>query len=208
MKFNFSGEVIIMKKFLLSFFALYVMLLSGTDIQLPVPQKSGGMGLNEVLNTRRSVRRFTEKAVTLQELSDILWSANGITRANGKRTAPSALNKQEIMLYVTMKEGSFLFDPVLGRLQEVSPEDLRKYAGKYNAPCYIILVADTKKQNREIFAAIDTGYVSQNIYLAATARNLGTCAMGSIADRKILQEKLALQNNKIMLVHPLGTPAK
>ncbi|MBR2345241.1 MAG: nitroreductase family protein [Lentisphaeria bacterium] len=197
-----------MKKFLLSFFALYVMLLSGTDIQLPVPQKSGGMGLNEVLNTRRSVRRFTEKAVTLQELSDILWSANGITRANGKRTAPSALNKQEIMLYVTMKEGSFLFDPVLGRLQEVSPEDLRKYAGKYNAPCYIILVADTKKQNREIFAAIDTGYVSQNIYLAATARNLGTCAMGSIADRKILQEKLALQNNKIMLVHPLGTPAK
>ena len=64
------------------------------------------------------------------------------------------------------------------------------------------------KQNREIFAAIDTGYVSQNIYLAATARNLGTCAMGSIADRKILQEKLALQNNKIMLVHPLGTPAK
>jgi nitroreductase len=197
-----------MKKSLCTILKLGCVVLMGADIALPAPQKSGGMALTDALNTRRSVRRYTKKAVTLQELSNILWSANGITRPDGKRTAPSSRNKQEILLYVTMAEGTYFFDPARNMLKQISKEDLREYSGAFDAPCYIILVGDTQKQNLEFCIAIDAGYVSQNIYLSATAQKLGTCAMRMIVDRKVLQEKMALGKNLLVLVHPIGTPAK
>lgn len=181
------------------------------DLILPAPQKNGGMSLAEALNIRHTVRKFRKTELTPQQLANILWSANGINRENGKRTAPSALDKREVMIYVITETGAYVYDPDrhmkehrLTRLPVA--EDLRKYCGRYEAPCYLVLVPDKSKQANEIFAAVDTGYVSQNIYLAAQANGLGTCAMGSIADRKMLIKKLDLGKNVPLLVHPVGVP--
>lgn len=197
-----------MKKIFILFATAVSIIASGADIILPPAEKKSGMSLAEALNMRRSIRRFTDRKLSTQELANILWSANGVTRPDGKRTAPSALNRQEIMLYVTMEEGTFFYDPAAHILKKVCSEDLRKYAGKYTAPCYIILVADLAKQPRENFASIDAGYVSQNIYLAATAQKLGTCAIGSISDRQKLAEKIISGKKMLILVHSLGSPAK
>jgi nitroreductase len=185
-----------------------VFTLCAGDISLPAPQKNGGMTLTETLASSRSVRKYTAGEVSMQALANVLWCANGISSPDGKRTAPSAMNRQEIIIYVTMKSGSFRYDAATHKLVRVSDADLRPQAGRYAAPVYLLLVADTQRQRSEIYAAVDTGYVSQNIYLGATANSLGTCAMGSITDRKKISEVLQLGKNRLMLSHPLGTPEK
>lgn len=184
--------------------------MASRDRVLPAPQKSGGMSLTEALSKRHTVRRFQKTELTPQQLADILWSANGINRSNGKRTAPSAMDKRDVMIFAAMSDGVWYYDPELhlakNQMGRVSREDVRKYCGKFAAPCYLILVPDRKKQKREVFAALDVGYVSQNIYLAAQAHGLGTCAMGSIVDRKKLIEILNLGENVPVLVHPVGIP--
>ncbi|MCI5779966.1 MAG: SagB/ThcOx family dehydrogenase [Lentisphaeria bacterium] len=197
-----------MKPVTLSILCLLSAALSAADLALPAPRKSGGMTLAEALNTRHTVRRFAERQVTLPELSAVLWMANGVNRPDGKRTAPSARNRQEIMIYVTTADGTYLYDAPAHALKEVTKTDLRAAAGGFPAPCYLILVADTRKQTQRDFALIDSGYVSQNIYLAARSLGLGTCAMARIADRDTLRRELALGENLLLLVHPLGTPAK
>ena len=176
------------------------------EIKLPAPQKSGGMSVREALSSRRTVRKFQDKELSLQQIADMLWSANGVNRPDGKRTAPSALNRQNILVYAALKDGAYLYDPHKHALIKVSDKDLRSSCGRFTAPCYIVLVGDLSKDSREIAAAVNGGYVSQNIYLAATANGLGTCAMGSIADKKELVKELKLGKNTPYLVHPVGFP--
>ena len=177
---------------------------------LPPPQKSGGMSLTEALSRRCSVRKFQKKELTIQQLADVLWSANGINRENGKRTAPSAMDRRDVMIFAALPDGVWFYDPEKhikdNKLVKVSDSDVRKYCGKFEAPCYLILVPDRSRQPREVFAAVDTGYVSQNIYLAAQANGLGTCAMGSIVDKGKLIKELKLGKNVPFLVHPVGIP--
>ena len=196
-----------MKK-LFTFAAVFMAaaLFAAEEIQLPAPQKSGGMSLREALNNRRTVRKFQDKELTLQQISDMVWSANGINRPDGKRTAPSALNRQNILVYVALKDGAYLYDPQKHILKKVSDKDLRRSCGRFTAPCYMVLVGDLSKDNREIAAAVNGGYVSQNIYLAAVANGLGTCAMGSIANKNELIKELKLGKNTPYLVHPVGFP--
>lgn len=196
-----------MKKFLTVAVVFGVMaVFAAEEIKLPAPQKTGGMSLREALSKRQTVRKFQDKELSLQQISDMVWSANGVNRPNGKRTAPSALNRQNILVYVALKDGAYLYDPQKHTLVKVSDKDLRKSCGRFTAPCYMVLVGDLSKDNREIAAAVNGGYVSQNIYLAATANGLGTCAMGSIADKKELIRELKLGKNTPYLVHPVGFP--
>ena len=175
-------------------------------VKLPPPQKNGGMSLRETLDQRRTVRQFQNKTLTIQQLADILWCANGVNRSNGKRTAPSALDKREVMIFAALPHGAYFYDAEKHLLIKVSGADIRKDCGRYSAPCYLILVPDKSRQPRDIFAAVDTGYVSQNIYLAAQANQLGTCAMGSIVNREKLVQELNLGKNTPLLVHPVGIP--
>ncbi|MBO5667913.1 MAG: nitroreductase family protein [Lentisphaeria bacterium] len=200
-----------MKKLMVLMVMVYAtwMLAAGNRV-LPLPQKRGGMSLREALDKRHTVRSFQKKELTAQQLADMLWSANGINRENGKRTAPSALDKREVLIYAALPDGVYLYDPELHLSKQILPKissaDVRKYCGKYDAPCYLILVPDKNRQPREIFAAVDTGYVSQNIYLAAQINGLGTCAMGSIVDREKLIRELNTGKNVPLLVHPVGIP--
>ena len=80
-------------------------------IELPAPQRKGGMPLYEALNMRQTNRKFAEKPLSLQQISDLLWCANGVNREDGKRTAPSARNAREIEILVFLDKGVFLYIP-------------------------------------------------------------------------------------------------
>ena len=92
--------------------------VSGQDIQLPAPDRTGGKPLMQALNERQSNRSFQDKSLTQQQLSDLLWAANGFNR-DDKRTAPTANNRQELELYAVTKEGVFFYDAKNNLLKEV-----------------------------------------------------------------------------------------
>src|SRR5574344_2535802 len=108
------------------------------DIALPKPRISGGMPLMEALNARRTERAFdTKKALPMQMVSDLLWAANGINRADGRRTAPTARNFQEQELYILLPEGGFFYDAKANKLVQISTE-------ANPLPALVVIVCDTK----------------------------------------------------------------
>ena len=178
-------------------------MLTAADIQLPKPQISGGVPLLTTLARRSTNRNMDGKALSKQQLSDLLWAANGINRPDGKRTAPTAMNKQEISLYAVLPDGAYRYEPTTHRLVEVAAEKSRL---DNNASVVIVLVADRDKQPGEKWAAVDCGFVGQNIYLYCAANNLATVFKGSFnADH--LQKLLKLEKNQVpMFIQPVGFP--
>jgi len=171
-----------MSKYVLSVIAAVfaVTVFAGETVKLPPPQKTGGDGFFAVLNERRSLRKFTDATVTPQELSTLLWAGFGVSGSKDRRTAPTAVNKREFTLYAILADGAYKYLPKTNELEKVSSEDLRKFAqGNVKAPAYILIVADLKRAASAEYAAIDSGYISQNLYLAATALKMGSCALGS-----------------------------
>ena len=84
--------------------------VSAEEISLPKPVTTGGMPLMEALQKRASGRKFSDRQLTPQEMSNLLWAAWGVNREDGRRTAPSARNIQEITLYVSTRDGVFEYD--------------------------------------------------------------------------------------------------
>jgi len=94
-------------------------------IQLNAPDKTRGLPVMEALSVRASVREWSEKDLSLQDLSDLLWAANGINRPDGKKTASSAMNAQDVDVYVFMKTGVYLYDAAASVLKPVLAGDHR-----------------------------------------------------------------------------------
>jgi SagB-type dehydrogenase family enzyme len=182
--------------------------------QLPAPKfdkKSSSMSLVDVLQKRESVREYAADPLTDQELSNILWGACGINRPESKRlTAPSAVNAQDIIVYVCRADGAWRYDAQQNTLTRITELDLRKaVAGRQpfaaNAPVCLLLVSDLSKLrgNRE-YGAMDAGYVSENIYLICTAMGLKTVAR-AMMERDALVRELGLNDSQVpMLNHPIG----
>jgi len=186
-------------------------------VKLPAPNKKGGMPLYEALSKRQTNREFSDKKLTAQQLSDLLWCANGVNRENGKRTAPSARNAQEIQIYVFTKEGVFLYNANENTLAYVSTKDMRPEMTSRgtmitDAPVTLLFVADYSKMElfddagREFYGATDAGFVSQNVYLYCAANGLNTVVMGAI-DRVKIAELLGFKG-KAILAQPVGYPKK
>ena len=123
-----------MKKFLL--FSLLVGLFGGSQaqdlkpIKLNQPNVKRGLPVMTALQKRQSTREYADKKLELQDLSDLLWAAAGINRPeSGKRTSPTAMNKQEIDVYVCLQEGAYLYHPKANSLEPVTKEDLRPAVG-------------------------------------------------------------------------------
>ena len=135
--------------------------VTAADIALPEPATTGGMPLMEALAKRRSERAISNAPLSPAEISNLLWAANGISRKDGRRTAPTAMNRQELSLYVVMPNGAYFYDAKKNELEEI-------YSGRCevanNAALMIVIVADLNRQKRE-FAAVDSGFIGQNIYL-------------------------------------------
>lgn len=206
-----------MKKilFTIAAIALCICCLAQEDIKLPEPEKKGGMTLNEALMSRKTNRTFDSKELSLQEISNLLWAANGINRMDGKRTAPSARNAQEIEVYVAMKSGLYRYEANDNALRIISTKDQRHQMSQRpqmieEAPIALIFYANYDKMknfddaSKEFYGATDAGFVSQNVYLYCAAHNLNTVVMGYI-DRDAIRQMIDL-DGKAILVQPVGYP--
>ncbi len=94
-------------------------------IKLDEPNKTRGLPVMEAFALRASVREWSDKDLSLQDLSDLLWAADGINRPDGKRTAPSAMNAQDVDIYVLMKDGAYLYDAAAHALKPIVAGDHR-----------------------------------------------------------------------------------
>jgi nitroreductase len=145
-------------------------------IQLPKPQITGGMPLMQALAQRQTTRAFADKPLPLQTLSNLLWAAFGVNRPRDVktglgRTAPSAMNKQEIELDVVLADGVYVYEAEQNRLRPVVAGDMRGKVGTaaaVNAAVTIVYVADEKLD----YAQVDAGFIGQNVYLFAASEGL------------------------------------
>jgi len=188
-----------MKKILIIQSLVFICFLStfAQDIMLPKPIKTGGLTLMEALSKRESIREFSTADIDNQTLSNLLWAAWGYNRED-KRTAPSAMDYQELELYVVIKTGAYLYDARNNVLKQISNLDLRKETGSQSfvssAPLNIIFVSDQTKGGGS--SAMNSGYISQNIYLFCASEGLATVARGSF-DGKALAKVLNLKQTQV-----------
>jgi len=194
-----------MKRLLISLLAVFAAgELFAQSIDLPAPQKTGGMPLMEALAKRATVRALDTRVLTPQQLSDLLWAAFGINRPDGLRTAPSARNWQETDLYLLLPSGAYVYDAAKNRLNQVGAEDIRPAGGGPGSPAILLYVADLAKlgsgaiEGKKNTANIDAGYISQNVYLYCASAGLATGFRGS-ADRPALTAKLKLRADQLIL---------
>ncbi|MBP1590185.1 MAG: SagB/ThcOx family dehydrogenase [Kiritimatiellae bacterium] len=193
------------------------------DIALPVPAKSGGLPLADALAARATHREFSTEALSVQTLSDLLWAANGFNRPEArKRTAPTAINRQEVDLYVCLADGAYLYDAAENRLRHVADGDLRGLTGRQGpsnfaltAPVALIYVVDFERQAMQDrpndalrYAAVDCGFIGQNVYLYCAANGLSTVFLGSL-DPAGLSRALGLPTTCVPLfAQTVGKPAE
>ena len=182
--------------------------MNAADIELPQPQKTGGMPLMEALSNRKSTREFsTEKRLSTQQLSDLLWASCGYNRED-KLTIPTALNRQEVSVYVITPEGAWLYAAKENKLIQVTDKDVRNYAAAQdfakNALLNIAIVSDKAKMEHDVFAGTAAGAVMQNIYLWCASNEIGTVTRGSF-DGANLAKALGLKDTqRVMLVQTVG----
>lgn len=211
-----------MKKSVLIIAALFVSLFcyaqETKNISLPAPNMEGGMTLMEALKNRQTKREFSKEKLSDQKLSDLLWAAFGINRPeSGKRTAPSAVNWQETDIYVSLESGVYLYNAQKNMLMGIIEGDYRKDMGKQSfagdAAAVLVFVADyskmgvmASKEDKDFYAAVDVGYISQNVYLFCSSENLATVVLGMV-DREKIKKTLKLHDNqKVILTQCVGFP--
>ena len=186
-------------------------------IELPAPQTTGGMPLMQALKARHSTREFSPQKLPLQVLSNLLWAAFGVNRPEtGKRTAPSAMNWQEIDIYVATADGLYVYDAKGNKLDPVLGEDVRAATGTQSyvgeAALNLVYVADLAKvshadgEDRIMWTAADAGLIAQNVYLFCASEGLNVVVRGSV-DRPALAKIMRLRpDQKIILAQTVGYP--
>lgn len=187
------------------------------EFKLLPPDLQGGKPLLQTLAERRTTRDFIPTAeLPPKVLSNLIWAAAGINRPEtGGRTAPTAMNSQEQDLYVLLAKGTYRYEPKDHKLLRVSEKDLRALSSGQpfatNAPVTLLFVADlermpkAKPEERERYAGIDAGYISQNVYLFCSSEGLGSVVHE--LDRVPLITALGLKpSQKIILAQAIGYP--
>ena len=181
--------------------------------QLPQPDMQLGVTLTEALQKRRSDREYNaDRDITDQQLSQILWAACGVNRPDKKLlTIPTAINAQDIQVYVCRKDGVALYQPYDNTLKKVSSEDIRpllaeRQQNMKNAPVFLLIVSDQEKfrHNAEVYGAMDAGYASQDICLMCAALGLKTVPR-AMMNKEAVAKALGLGEKQILeLNHPIG----
>jgi SagB-type dehydrogenase family enzyme len=199
------------------FYLLMLIFCTGTIVQaqntdtipLPDPVRKGGKPLMQALDERHSSRNFSEKELTLQQLSDMLWAANGINRPDGRRTSPSARNKQEIDIYITTARGTYLYDAGNNTLIGISADDIRAKTGGQpfvkDAAVNILYVCDRSRSASSdetgamVNAAFTAGACAQNVYLYCASEGLGSVVRGSFSHEE-LKGLLKLNDQQVIVM--------
>jgi len=186
-------------------------------IQLLTPQPSSGSPLMQLLWKRKSSREFSPKPLPVEVLSNLLWAGFGINRPDGRRTAPSAMNRQDVDIYVILSDGTYLYDAKANQLKLIVAEDLRGLAGTQpyvkEAPVNLIYVSDYAKMGEKVpnelkilLSGAHAGFISQNVYLYCASEGLATVVRAFI-DIPALSKAIKLRpEQKIILGQSVGYP--
>ncbi len=178
-------------------------------IKLPPPQTDGGKPLMQALKLRKSTRGDfgPDTKLSMQQISNLLWAADGVNRPGGYRTAPSAVNWQNIDIYVTTAEGLYLYDALKHELKVLGDKDVRAVAGVQDfvksAPLNLIYVADFEKargfdgqgeimDTAEVWSFAGAGAIAQNVYLYCASENLA-CILRAMIDADAITKTLKLR---------------
>ncbi|MDR3226734.1 MAG: SagB/ThcOx family dehydrogenase [Prevotellaceae bacterium] len=188
-----------------------------SPIKLNEPDKNRGTSVMQALNARQSTREFSTEKLTLQDLSDLLWATNGVNRADGRRTAATARNNQDIDVYVIMEEGAYFYDAVANELKPVAAGDFRgliadAQASVKDAPVSLLVVSDISRfkgleiETQKQWGALDAGIVSQNIMIFASGCGFVTVPRVYMKKDE-LKKALNLTETQIpMINNPVGYP--
>jgi nitroreductase len=187
-------------------------------VPLPKPQTTGGKPLMQALSERKTTRSFSEEKLSPQILSDLLWAADGINRPDGRRTAPSPMNVQEIDIYVVTAEGTYLYNARGHALQPVAAGDLRALAGTQGfvakAPLNLVYVADFARMGaipapeKTIYSAASTGFIGQNVYLFCASEGLAVVVRASVEHSALAKALKLRPEQHIVLAQTVGHPGK
>ena len=207
-----------MKK-LLSFFVLVAIAanMNAQEVKkLPQPDLKLGVTLMDALQFRKSERDIKGGTVTEAQLSQLLWAACGVNRADKKLlTIPTAMNAQDIQVYVCCEKGVSLYQPYEHALLKITDTDVRglmaeRQENLKDAPVFLLIVSNQEKfrMPAETFGAMDAGYCSQNICLMCAALGLKTVPR-AMMNKAELSKALGLNEKQILeLNHPIGPPSK
>ncbi|HUU45856.1 MAG TPA: SagB/ThcOx family dehydrogenase [Acidobacteriota bacterium] len=180
-------------------------------IALPTASLASDKPFMQTVKDRKSSREYSDRELSLQDLANVLWCANGVNRPEtGKRTSPSAMNKQDVDVYAVLKDGIYLYDATGHRLLPIVAGDYRKDAGTQayvgTAPLNLIYVSDLARfdytddrEQQAMMAAIDAGHCSENVYLYGAAANLAVVIRASI-DKAKMAELLKLRDDQLIII--------
>ncbi len=167
-------------------------------LTLPKPETQGGMPLMEALARRASARKFSDRNLSEQQLSNLLWAAWGVNRPDGKRTVPTAMNKQKLLVFVALDSGVWQYNPKEHTLTLVLDRDMRN---TYKAPVTLLLAAPDDDE----FAGMHVGSVYQNVGLFCASEGLNNVVKAT--GRDALENQLPLPDDyRVQIIHSLGLP--
>ncbi|MBU1636086.1 SagB/ThcOx family dehydrogenase [bacterium] len=187
-------------------------------IQLPEPIKTGGKPLMDCLAERHSTREYSKEALPLQTLSSLLWAAFGINREDGRRTAPTARNVQDMDIYAFLPDGVYHYNAAENRLEGVTAGDYRDRTGTQefvgDAALNLVYVSDYSRMEiyddatKPLWAHTHSGSIAQNVYLFCASEGLATVVRASI-DKQHCAEVMNLKSEQhIILAQTVGYPVK
>jgi Nitroreductase len=187
---------------------------SSKEIVLNAPDLTKGKTVLQAMKDRHSSRDFADKALDAQTLSELLWAAGGITREDGRRTFPTAMNCQEIDIYAFMKDGVYLYVPQDNKLVLIIGGDKRAAAGKQeyaaSAAVNLVYVSDMEKmrgsdENQKLLmTAVDLGHISENVYLYCSSEDLA-CVVRAFVDESEISKLLNLKSTqRVILSQSVG----
>jgi SagB-type dehydrogenase family enzyme len=199
----------------------------GGSMQLPNPITDGEVSLEMTIHQRRTVRSFHSKILTLKQLSQLLWAAQGITEPGGfKRTAPSAGALYPMDIYgviggdciETLHPGVYLYNPAAHSVSLIQEEDRRRDIAMASlgqmwmsyAPITFVITAEYSRitgkygQRGVRYAMIEAGHVGQNIFLQSQALGLEAGIVGAFKDQKVIQVMGIKKSHEPLLLMPVG----
>ncbi len=191
-------------------------------MELPKPHMKGAFSIEEALHLRRSVRSFSDQSLSQDEISQLLWSAQGTRMGRQRRTAPSAGALYPLELYAVMAQGIYHYDPASHVLAEIREGDLRRelcsaslnQAFILEAPLTVAITAVYERiavrygqERAPRYVHMEVGHAAQNLALQAVALGLGSVPVGAFDDAAVHKVLGVPQDHKPLYLLPVGHPA-
>ncbi len=191
-------------------------------IRLPAARSKGPLSLEETLLQRRSVRAYTAQPLSLEDIAQLFWAAQGVTRPWGGRTAPSAGALYPLEIYAATAQGVYHYLPDGHRAEVTTPEDVRQalwaaglhQEALHQAPVIFVISAVYERtaskygSRAERYVKLEAGHAAQNLLLQAVALNLGAVPIGAFDDEAVASALHLPAGEEPLYLIPVGYPAE